>query len=133
MFGLYADARFARIAREKRTVALIESPHHQPLSLCDRRTAERQSVEVAAIVSVGARDYTAKVLNIVEGGAMIETAAPLLVSSAISVGCGSISTDAVVVWKKFGRVGVRFLVPLAYHQLTEQVLRSRALEARRTS
>ena len=99
----------------------------------NRRAAPRRLLTVPASVRVGAQDFTAKLANIVTEGAMLETSAPVMPGSKITLQCGSIVAIAEVVWSEGQRTGVKFRSPLSEAQIQEQMLRSAALEARRKS
>ena len=99
----------------------------------NRRAAPRLSLTVPASLRAGTQDFTAKLVNIVTDGAMLETAAPVVPGSKITLRCGSIAAVAEVVWSEGPHMGVKFRSPLSEAQMQEQMLRSAALEARRKS
>jgi hypothetical protein len=96
----------------------------------ERRQSERIRVLVPATVECRGKKYTAKLLNIVATGAMIETAAPISPHSRLSFRCGTLTQTAYGVWRIDRRVGVRFLCPLSEAQLKEQVSRTAAVRER---
>lgn len=97
----------------------------------DRRASERFSVVVPATLRTETQDYTAKILDIVHGGAMLEISAPFEVNSRVLLRCGTVAVHAIVVWSKAGRIGINFETPLTDAQVSEQVSRTTALAARR--
>jgi hypothetical protein len=99
----------------------------------ERRASQRLSVEIPATLRVRSHDYTAKMLNVVHGGAMLESSAPAEVNSRVALRCGTVVVDATVVWSDAGRVGINFVRPLTDAQVREQVARSTALAAYRQS
>lgn len=99
----------------------------------ERRASERFSVVVPATLRLGTHDYTAKLLNIVRGGAMLESSAPAEVGSRVMLRCGTIAVNAIVIWSEAGRIGINFETSLTDTQIEEHVSRSTALSARRQS
>lgn len=99
----------------------------------ERRGSERVAVVVPATIQLDTRDYTAKILNVVHEGAMLETSAPVEVDSRLVLRCGTVAANAVVVWTDAGRIGINFETPLSHAQVSEQLSRSTALSARRAS
>lgn len=61
---------------------------------------------------------------------MIECVASLPLATSFLLRCGSIATDADVVWEKGGQFGIKFRLPLSERQVTEQVARNDAIAAR---
>lgn len=96
-----------------------------------RREHDRSEIALPAIVTLGGRDYSARVLNIAPGGAMIECTASFPPAASFFLCCGSIAADAVIVWEKGGRCGVNFRVPLSERQVTEQLSRNDAIVSRK--
>lgn len=96
----------------------------------NRRVAERVPILVPASLDSRNHRYNAKLLNICGEGAMFESRALLAESSRVVVRCGTVVVKAVIVWRKGDRVGVSFETPLAHAQITEQLLRSKALANR---
>ena len=99
----------------------------------ERRASERFSVVVPATLRLDTRDYTAKILNFVRGGAMLESSAPVEIASRVMLRCGTVAINATVIWSEGGRIGINFETPLTDIQVNEHVLRSTALAARRQS
>jgi len=87
-------------------------------------------VGIPAIIRVGELSFTAKLANIGRGGAMLETAAPVLAGAPITLCCGTVVAEAAVIWRGPAGIGVNFDIPLTYAQVTEQVSRSAAVAAR---
>lgn len=96
-----------------------------------RREHDRSGVALPAIIRLGGQEYSARILNIAPGGAMIECSASFPPAASFFLRCGSIAADAVVVWEKSGRYGVNFRLPLSREQLTEQMSRNDAINSRK--
>jgi hypothetical protein len=62
---------------------------------------------------------------------MLETLAPLDPEDSLTLRCGSIAAEAVVVWQDNGRIGIRFVDPLSDREVTEQLCRAAAITTRR--
>lgn len=84
-----------------------------------------------ATLRLETQDYTAKILNLVHAGAMLESSAPVEPNSKVMLRCGTVAANAIVVWSDAGRVGINFETPLTDDQVREHVSRSTALAARR--
>ena len=97
----------------------------------ERRAAARLPVTVPATLQVGEQRSAARLANIECAGAMLETSAPVLVGASAPFHCGTVSADATFVWTRTGRIGIRFVIPLAEAEVAVQLQRSRAVEARR--
>ena len=96
----------------------------------DRRAVERSLIFVPASVLFGEVSFTATLLNIGSGGALIQTNALLPVHSRIKLRCGTIDATAFVVWRYSDRCGVKFVQPLKDSQLIEQISRTAAVKSR---
>lgn len=96
----------------------------------ERRFADRLPVLVPVSIVCGDVVYNGKLVNIVAGGALIETSASVPLHARFDLRCGTIATRAFVVWRDSTRYGVKFLQPLTEAQLVEQVSRTSALKAR---
>jgi hypothetical protein len=99
----------------------------------DRRGLQRLPVGLPASVEVGTQSFTARLANLVVGGAMLETMAPVIPGNSVTLRCGTIAAEAKIVWKKTGRIGVKFCTQLSDAEVREQISRSAALDARRAS
>lgn len=95
----------------------------------DRRTSDRFPVAVPASVLFGNLIYCARLINIAQNGAKIETSAPLELRSRLELRVGTVSVRAAVVWLKSDCAGVNFGTALTDCQVAEQVSRSHALAA----
>lgn len=62
---------------------------------------------------------------------MIETSALLHAGMPVTLRCGSIVADAIVVWSEGTQTGVNFAVPLSDRDLAEQLARTAAISSRR--
>lgn len=97
----------------------------------DRRVDARITVGLPVSVSIGTKTHTAKLVNITRQGAMLELSLPLRPRSSVIINCGSICSDAVVVWNKGHVFGLSFKRPLSEDQVREQITRCTALQALR--
>lgn len=97
----------------------------------DRRQARRTEISVPAFIFREGDSIRTRLLNIVAGGAMFETASDLEVGSELELRCGSIEAECTVVWEKDGLVGVKFSSLLADAEVEEQALRTAAVAERR--
>lgn len=96
-----------------------------------RREHERSKVDLPAIVTLAGREYSARIINIALGGAMIECAASFPAAASFVLRCGSIAADSTVVWQKGGWYGVNFRSPLSEEQVREQLTRNNAINSRK--
>ncbi len=62
---------------------------------------------------------------------MIESCATLVRGTSLSLRCGSIAANAVVVWTEGGRTGLTFSDLLSDREVAEQLSRTAAIAARR--
>jgi hypothetical protein len=97
----------------------------------EQRSSERLPISLPAYLEVRGSQHSARLINIAAGGAMIETEATLATGTRFRFSCGTIRVDAVAVWSREGKSGIKFYVPVADWQLTEQLSRSDALVRRR--
>lgn len=97
----------------------------------NERTGKRVRVAVPASITVGNQDFSVKVANIVRGGAMLETTAPLDPGVKGMFFCGTVAAEATVIWKKSGRIGLKFFRPLTDAQVNEQLSRTKAMDLRK--
>lgn len=97
----------------------------------EKREHVRSCVGLPAVIRVGDKDYSARIANIAVEGAMIESSATLHLGMSLSLRCGSIATDGVVVWTSDGQTGVNFTYPLSDRELAEQLSRTAAIASRR--
>ena len=97
----------------------------------DRRSQARSEVALPILISLGLTRYSATLHDLSTTGAMIETTAPLAVANLIEFQCGSICTSGSVLWQEGSSFGIKFGEPLTDPQLSEQVVRSKALARRR--
>ena len=96
----------------------------------NERTGKRVRVAVPASITVGNQDFSLRVANILRGGALLETTAPLDPGAKGMFFCGTVATEATVVWNKSGRIGLMLFRPLADAQVSEQLLRTKAIDLR---
>lgn len=107
------------------------SARRVPEAGVEQREHVRSALGLPAIVSVEDQDYSARIVNIAPGGAMIETPALLRTGMSVLLRCGSIFAQAVVVWSSGCQTGVNFVVPLNDRELAEQLARTAAMSSRR--
>lgn len=97
-----------------------------------RRVHHRAAVALPAIVTLAGQNYSARVLNIAPGGALIECSASFPPAVVFLLRCGSIAAESIVIWEKDGQFGLSFRTPLSEQQITEQLSRNGAMCSRRT-
>lgn len=97
----------------------------------ERRKHVRTSVGLPAIVRADGKDYSVRIADIGPEGAMLETSARLHPGDSLSLRCGSIVADAMVVWARGWQIGVNFAYPLNERELAEQLSRTAAIASRR--
>ena len=95
----------------------------------DRRETDRFQAAIPATVLFGGVSYSARLLNIGQGGAKIEAPAPLELHSTLELRVGTVAARGVVVWLGSNCIGIKFAAPLTSRQIAEQVSRSLALAA----
>lgn len=94
-----------------------------------QRQHDRSAVALPATVTLDGKDYSARILNLARGGALIECSAPFPPDASLFLRCGSIAADSRVVWEKGGQYGVNFHCPLNEEQVKEQLSRNNAIVA----
>ncbi|HET9429514.1 MAG TPA: PilZ domain-containing protein [Allosphingosinicella sp.] len=92
-----------------------------------QRQHDRSAVALPATVTLGGKDYSARILNLAHGGALIECSAPFPPEASLFLRCGSIAVDSRIVWEKGGQYGVNFQCPLSEEQVKEQLSRNNAI------
>ncbi len=97
----------------------------------EHRSHARSDVALPILIALGWTRYSATLHNLSTSGAMIETSAPLAVSSEIEFHCGSICARASVMWQVGSVFGIKFGRRITRLQVSDQVLRSAALAGRR--
>lgn len=97
----------------------------------DRREADRLSVILPAFLESDGQKYNARLINLAQGGALIEVFAPMTLNSIVALHCGAMVARAAVVWAKDLRVGVKFEAPLTDAEVSEQVFRTALIASRR--
>lgn len=108
-----------------------DSTKRTPGTDIEQREHIRSLVGLPAVVRIRDTDHSARIVNIAPGGAMIETSAILDVGLPVTLRCGSIVADAIVMWSEGFRTGVNFAVSLSDRDLAEQVARTVAISSRR--
>ena len=99
----------------------------------DKRRHPRFPVALPATVTTLNAQASALIHDIAVGGAMIETRLALPPGAKLSLRCGTIEIAAKVSWRKGGRLGLAFPLPLSERDVSEQLDRSHAIAARRSN
>lgn len=97
----------------------------------EKRKHVRSSVGLPAVVRADGKDYSVRVADIGPRGAMLVTSTPLHPGTPLSLRCGSIVADAMVVWTRGWQIGVNFAYPISDRELAQQLLRTAAMTSRR--
>ena len=96
----------------------------------ETRKVERVPILVPASMQVNGRESPVRVVNITQYGAQFETAASVASRSRLTLRCGGIVAEAVVIWTMTGRVGVRFLQDQSCSDVARQIARHDAMRSR---
>jgi uncharacterized lipoprotein YbaY len=99
----------------------------------DQRRYPRFPVALPATVTTISGQASALIHDFAVGGAMIETRMALAPGAKLSLRCGTVDIAAKVSWRKNGRIGLSFLLPLTDRDVAEQMDRSHAIAARRSN
>lgn len=94
------------------------------------RKYARSAVALPATLTFENGEYSARILNVAMGGALLECSAPLTPAAQIFLRCGSIAADSVVIWQNGSQFGVNFRFPLREEQVAEQLARNNAIVSR---
>ena len=94
------------------------------------RKYARSAVALPATLTFENGEYSARILNVAMGGALLECSAPLTPAAQIFLRCGSIAADSVVIWQNGSQFGVNFRFPLREEQVAEQLARNNAIISR---
>lgn len=97
----------------------------------ERRVERRIPIGIPALASVENRRHPISVLDITTTGVMIAVRLELAKGQRLQIHCGSICTDAFVIWRRGPEAGLKFKRPLSQSQVQEQVSRSTAIRSRR--
>lgn len=100
-------------------------------SSVDKRAAPRVTVSVPAMIELKGQHFNAVVRDIALRGVLVDTAAPLYAGAELTLRCGRIESEAVVVWHKCRHYGLRFRQLLEAADLTQQLTRTAAIQSRR--
>lgn len=84
------------------------------------RAWARESVLLPVMVEGFGGKHPAHILDIADGGAMIETDAVLRRGSTIVLGCGTVDASGVIVWDGAGRYGLKFSPVVRKADITNQ-------------
>lgn len=98
-----------------------------------RRGARRSQAALPVLVHLMGRSHSARLRNLSQGGAMIETEARLLHGDEIAFRCGGIDVRARVVWQSGTCFGLQFCSLVPERDLRAQILRADFLADRRTA
>ena len=96
-----------------------------------RRTTRRSPAALPVLIHFMGRSHSAKLRNLSQGGAMIETEVRLFRGDEIDFKCGGIDVRARVVWHSGASFGLQFCKPVADKDLQDQILRADFLADRR--
>jgi len=97
----------------------------------ERRTAPRTSVSLPVLINASGSQHAAQLRNISRGGALLEGRIVPDRGTRIVLSCGTIETDAIVVWNDAMAFGLRFNAPVNDTVVDQQVARSEAMASRR--
>lgn len=84
------------------------SNHHHPGTPADARSQPRSSMFLAAVMRAGGERTPAKVRNMSQNGAMIESSVTPSVGTIVDVVRGALVARGTVIWSSENRCGVRF-------------------------
>ena len=105
--------------------------HRVPGTPSDRRESFRACLSVPVMVEVCGRFQTARLRNLSESGALIESATPLHLGDQIVIQGELLRADGVVSWESQSLAGITFAAPLGDREVSRQILNS-SIHARRT-
>jgi len=91
----------------------------------------RTSLTVPVLVERAGGPCSARLCNLSEGGALIETQARLTVGEHVTVNCGWVEVQGVIAWESDHFSGIEFDTPLEEIDVARQILRSNAVAHRR--
>lgn len=95
----------------------------------EARRVERVPILVPATMLVNGHASPVRVVNITQYGALLETAASVGRRSCMTIQCGRLDVEAVVIWVMTGHVGIRFLHEQTYATVAELIARHDAVRA----
>ncbi len=98
-----------------------------------RRASRRNSVALPVLVAVLGQSHRASLVNLSQGGALIETDAQLYPGDRIDFRCGSIEVVASVLRNAGNRYGLKFETEIPDKDVREQMLRASFLSDRRNA
>jgi hypothetical protein len=93
----------------------------------ERRGAERFPAALPAILELGGKQLSARLVDLGVGGGRVEVAVIPLTYSDLRFRCGTIDVPATVLWNRCNEIGLRFQKMLTEAQVNEQVRRAQAL------
>ena len=97
----------------------------------EKRVAARATIALPILITLHASRHSALLRNLSSSGAMIETLAPLTVSTRIQLHCGTMEVDGIVLWQSGADYGIKFRQPVSDQHLEDQLSRSDAVLHRR--
>lgn len=98
-----------------------------------RRASKRNQVALPVLVAILGQSHRASLINLSQGGALIETDAQLYPGDRIDFRCGSIEVVAHVLRSAGNRYGLSFATEIPDKDVREQMLRASFLSDRRSS
>jgi hypothetical protein len=96
-----------------------------------RRSGRRSPASLPILIHLMGRSHSAKLRNLSQGGAMIETDLRLFSGDEIDFKCGGIDVRARIVWHVGASFGLQFISPVAEKDVIDQILRAEFLADRR--
>jgi hypothetical protein len=97
----------------------------------DRRISLRTALKVPVLIETESGPFSARLCNLSEGGAMVQTRAPLELGDHVTVRGGTVRAEGTVAWEEDNLLGIEFDTPLEEDDVARQILRSNAVAHRR--
>lgn len=99
----------------------------------ETREVERVPVILPASMFLNGTVSAVRIVNISRKGAQVETAASISRRCRVTLRCGQINAEAIVIWVETDRVGVRFLNRQSWSDIAELIARHEAVRTRHQS
>jgi hypothetical protein len=96
-----------------------------------RRSDRRSPASLPILIQLLGRSHSAKLRNLSQGGAMIETDLRLFSGDEIDFRCGGIDVRARIVWHVGSSFGLQFISPVSEKDVLDQIHRADYLADRR--
>jgi len=91
----------------------------------------RTVLAVPVLIETSSGPRSARLCNLSEGGAMIETQALLEPGERVTIRGGSVAAEGIIAWEEDNFLGIEFDRPLEEVDVARQILRSSAVAHRR--